>query len=153
MTSQRKQEVDVGSVLIVDDEPRIREFLVRWLTPAGHDTREAPDAETALELLNAAPSDVILCDVDMPGRGGLWLVAQLQERRPPVAIVLATANDAVPPSLSLRGNVVEYLVKPFERERVVAAVSRALAWQRAALAKAADGATPSNPIDEWLNPK
>jgi DNA-binding NtrC family response regulator len=143
----------MSSVLVVDDEARIREFLVRWLRPAGHDTREAADAESALELLNAAASDVILCDVDMPGHGGLWLVEQLRDRRPPVAIVLATANDAVPPHVSLRGNVVEYLVKPFERDRVLAAVSRALDWQRAARAKGADATAGHNPIDEWLNPK
>jgi DNA-binding NtrC family response regulator len=143
----------MSSVLVVDDDARIRELLVRWLTPAGHETREAPDAETALELLGAAPSDVVLCDVDMPGLGGLWLVEQLRDRVPPVAIVLATANDTVPPHVSLRGNVVEYLVKPFERDRVLAAVNRALDWHRAALAKGSDGTTGPNPIDEWLNPK
>jgi DNA-binding NtrC family response regulator len=143
----------MSAVLVVDDESRIREFLVRWLTPAGHETREAPDAETALALLNAAPSDVVLCDVDMPGHGGLWLVEQLRERVPPVAIVLATANDTVPPHVSLRGNVVEYLVKPFERERVLAAVNRALDWHRAALAKGAGPAIGPNPIDEWLGRK
>ena len=56
------------SVLIVDDEPRIREFLVRWLAPAGYDTRDAPDAEAAVD---ASVPDVVLCDVQMPGRDGL----------------------------------------------------------------------------------
>jgi phosphoserine phosphatase RsbU/P len=125
----------MSSVLIVDDEPRGRELLERWLSPAGYDTRQPPDAETALDLLTASASDVVLCDVQMPGRGGLWLVARLRERFPDVAIVLATVLDIVPPSVSRQDGVVDYLVKPFERDRVLAAVGRAVEWRRAARAK------------------
>ena len=44
-------------VLIVDDDARLREILVRWLTPEGYETQEAPDAETALELLAPEESE------------------------------------------------------------------------------------------------
>ncbi len=144
-------EVYVSSILIVDDEPRIREILVRWLAPAGYDTREAPDAETALELLTASASDVALCDIQMPGHDGLWLVARLRERFPNVAIVLATAVDTVPPVVSLQKGVVEYLVKPFQRERVIAAVRRAVEWHQAAVARGPERAPAGDPIAEWLD--
>jgi two-component system response regulator AtoC len=120
----------MSSVLLVDDEPRIREFLSRWLAPAGYEVREAPDAETALTLLGAKPVDVVLCDIDMPGHGGLWLVERLRERFPFVAIVLATAVDTIAPKVSFQSGIVEYLVKPFERARVLAAVGRAAEWAR-----------------------
>ena len=140
----------MSSILIVDDEPPARELLVRWLAPAGYDTREASDAETALGLLTASASDVVLCDVHMPGHDGLWLVERIRKSFPRVAIVLATAVETVPPVVSLQGGVVEYLVKPLERERVLAAVSRAVAWHQAALAREPEPTTPGDPIGEWL---
>jgi two-component system, NtrC family, response regulator GlrR len=140
----------MASVLIVDDEARIREFLGRWLGPAGYDTREAPDAETALSLLADGATSVVLCDVDMPGHGGLWLVDRVRESFPAVAIVLATANDTVPPAVSMQRGVVEYIVKPFEREPVLAAVARALEWHQAAIARAASQPPAVDSIKQWL---
>ena len=69
----------MSAVLVVDDQPPVREFLVRWLGPAGYETAQAPDAEAALSLLAERSFDVVLCDVQMPGRGGLWLVDQLRD--------------------------------------------------------------------------
>lgn len=129
----------------------MREILRRWLVPAGYETSEAPDAETALNLVAAGVPDVVLCDVAMPGHDGLWLVQRLRERFPTVAVVLATAVDTVPPTVSLQGGVVEYLVKPFEPGRVLAAVSRAVEWHHAALARGQDRTTTTDPIDEWLS--
>jgi DNA-binding NtrC family response regulator len=143
--------VHVSAVLIVDDEPRIREFLVRALTPAGYDVREAPDADTALAMIADAPPDIVLCDVQMPGRDGLWLVAQLGERFPEVAIVLATADEAVPPAVSLKSGVVDYLVKPFDTARVHAALGRAIEWRKAAVARRGDAARDGDPVGKWLN--
>jgi len=139
----------VSSILVVDDDARIREFLVRWLKPAGHDMREAPDAETALGLVASSPPDVVLCDLQMPGHGGLWLVEQLRTQFPAVAIVLATGIDSVSPAVSLQPGVVEYLVKPFDRERVLAAVARAVAWAQSDAARARERGNDA-PLDSWL---
>ena len=118
----------MSTVLIVDDDPRIRGVLSRWLTAAGFETAEAGDAESALEMLKAGESDVVLCDVNMPGRGGLWLVERARVEHPAVAIVLATGVDALHPSITLGGNVVDYLIKPFERASIWTAVGLARAW-------------------------
>jgi DNA-binding NtrC family response regulator len=141
----------VSSVLIVDDEPRIREILNRWLVAAGYDTREAPDADAAVELLGVSTSDVILCDIQMPGHDGLWLVAQVLERFPNVAIVLATGVATVPPGTSLRNGVVEYLLKPFAREQVMLAVRRAVEWQEASSARKPRPAGAHDPVAEWIS--
>jgi len=138
----------VSAILIVDDDPKIREVLARWLAAAGYITQEASDAETALPLLTAGLADVALCDVTMPGRGGLWLVERAREACPSVAVVLATGMENVHPSISLGGNVVDYLIKPFERASVLTAVGRAIAWHEAAATKAkTDG---DEPLDTWL---
>ena len=64
-------EMSANSVLIVDDESGIRELLTRWLSAEGYELREAPDAETAVVELLKRPADVVMCDVEMPGLGGL----------------------------------------------------------------------------------
>jgi CheY-like chemotaxis protein len=139
----------MSSVLIVDDDARMRDVLVRWLAAAGYQTREAPDAETALDLLTGGGTDVVLCDVTMPGRGGLWLVERAREQCPAVAFVLATGVEHVHPSISLGGNVVDYLVKPFERATVLTAVGLARAWcETAAGRNAPDG--EDDPLAVWL---
>lgn len=139
----------VGSVLIVDDDPRIREMLSRWLSAAGHGIAEAPDADAALVHLDAAACDVVLCDVNMPGHDGLWLVARLRERFPAVAVVLATAESEISGSVTLQPGVVGYLVKPFTAAGVLAAVQRAVEWRRTEASRAGT-ATAASPIDDWL---
>jgi two-component system C4-dicarboxylate transport response regulator DctD len=141
----------VSSVLVVDDESTIRELLQRWLQVEKYEIRQAQDAEAALELMIANASDVVLCDVEMPGHGGLWLIEQIRERYPRSAVVLATAIDSVPPSIGLRDGVTGYVVKPFNRERVLKEVKNALRWHDAALAGAARARPGNRAVDEWLS--
>ena len=103
-------------------------LLTRWLSAAGYEVREAIDAETALDEMARGTVDVVMCDVTMPGHGGLWLAAQLGQRFPATAIVLATGLKSVPAATSMQPGIVEYLVKPFERESVLKAVSRGVQW-------------------------
>jgi DNA-binding NtrC family response regulator len=140
----------VSVVLIVDDESGIRELLARWLTGAGYETRGAADAEAALLEMARAPADVVLCDIEMPGRGGVWLTGQLRERFPEVAMVLATAVDSVPPSTSFKPGVVDYVLKPFSRERVLNAVAAAVKWHAAAVAKGPQSSEAANRLSTWL---
>jgi two-component system, chemotaxis family, chemotaxis protein CheY len=141
----------MSSVLIVDDEPLNRELLTRWLVPAGYDVREAPDADTALTLLDTIVADVVMCDVHMPGHDGVWLVAQLRQRFPTVAVVLATADDGLSPAVSLKSGVVEYLVKPLDGNRVLAAVLRAVEWRQAAVTRNQRQAGSGDLLTEWLD--
>jgi two-component system NtrC family response regulator len=140
----------VNSVLIVDDEGGIRELLKRWLSTGGYDLREAPDAETALEEMTKAAADVVMCDVEMPGHGGLWLAGQLGQLFPATAIVLATALDSVPPVTSMQPSIVEYLVKPFARDLVLRAVSRGVQWHAAAVTRAPKPSAGVDPLAKWF---
>src|SRR5437899_1897132 len=126
----------------------MRQVLVRYLTPTGYDIREADSADAALAALAERTADVVLCDVQMPGHDGLWLMARISERYPTVAMILATADDTVPPTVSLRPAVMGYLVKPFSADRVLAAVGRAMKWRAQAADRAA--AKPGATVDEWL---
>lgn len=122
----------LGTVLIVDDEPPMRELLRRWLQPMDYIVIEADSADAALEMMRQHPTGVVLCDIAMPGNGGDWLIQQMLTAFPAVAVVLATAEDSLPPRISLQPNVVGYLVKPFSRSLVLSAVHEALLWHRAA---------------------
>jgi CheY-like chemotaxis protein len=139
----------MSAVLIVDDDARIRDVLSRWLTLGGYETQEAADTEAALERLAAGGCDVVLCDVMMPGRDGLWLVEHARTHHPTIAMVLATGLDNVPPSSSLAGNVVDYLIKPFERAAVLTAVGRARAWHETAVLKQ-DSGDVDDALASWL---
>jgi DNA-binding NtrC family response regulator len=137
-------------VLIVDDDARMREVLARWLAAAAYETQEAADAETALEMLAATSVQAVLCDVTMPGRGGLWLVEQAREQFPAVAMVLATGVEHIHPSISLGGNVVDYLMKPFERAAVLTAVGQACAWHETALRNAGVARDDDDTLARWM---
>lgn len=140
----------MNSVLIVDDEEAIREFLSRWLTAGGFDVRTAAGADQALVAMTTAAADVVMCDVEMPGHNGLWLAAQLHQRFPASAIVLATSLDSVPPMTSMQPGIVEYLVKPFTQERVLRAAAAGVAWHDVALRSRANVATGTDPLSHWL---
>jgi putative nucleotidyltransferase with HDIG domain len=69
----------------------------------------------------------------MPGHDGLWLAAQLRREHPDTAVIIATGlNDVSAVVESLRQGVVDYLTKPFERDRLCQAVSRGVEWHRSA---------------------
>ena len=83
-------------VLVVEDQPSLRRWLIRQLRRLGYDVHEAADAKTALrELENADRMDLVLTDVVLPGEGdGLTICRAAQQRHPAVALVLMTGHAA-----------------------------------------------------------
>jgi len=141
----------VAKVLIVDDEPRVRELMRRQLEHSGHDLYEAEDAQAALDAMVQVPCDVIFCDIQMPGRDGLWLTAELRKLYPMAAVVLATGVSSVPPKVSMQAGVLAYLVKPFTRQALLTALATAVQWvddTRTHGAKAEDQGTN---VTDWLD--
>ena len=121
------------SVLVVDDESGIRELLCRWLHAGGYLVKEAATAEEALAVVETTPVAVALCDIRMPGRDGLWLTERLRQQHPETAVIMATGvQDVGAAIVSLRQGVVDYLTKPFGRDRLREAVWRGVEWHRSA---------------------
>jgi CheY-like chemotaxis protein len=96
----------MSTVLVVDDESQIRDLLVRWISSDGYEVREAETSQAALDQMQITASDIVMCDVQMPGENGVWLTAQLRSRFPETAIVLATSDRTVPSQISLQPGVV-----------------------------------------------
>ena len=122
-----------SSVLVVDDELGVRETTARWLAAGGYDVRTASNAEEALDRVHDAPPAVALCDIRMPRRDGLWLAQHIRQDAPETAIIMATAvHDAGAAAASLRPGIIDYLTKPFGRDRLQDSVLRAIEWHEAA---------------------
>jgi putative nucleotidyltransferase with HDIG domain len=121
-----------ASVLIVDDEPAVRDLIARWVSSLGLQPETAANAYEALASLRLRHYDLAVIDVMMPGHDGLWLAAELRRAHPHTAVIVATAHnellsgDAQPP-------VADFLIKPFQRERFALAVDRGRQWRKRAL--------------------
>ena len=115
-------------VLIVDDEAPIRRLLQAWVRAEGGSPVEADSAEQALSVVEAqGPPAVALCDIKLPGQDGLWLAGQLHLSCPETAVVMTTAVHEFDAAISsLQAGVVDYLAKPFTRERLSDALKRAI---------------------------
>lgn len=143
----------MSTILVVDDESAVRELYARSLIGNGWLTTGVRTAEEALDFLALMPDiPVVIADLDMPGQGGAWLVEQMRSRYPRVAVILATANESVPGTLSLQPAVVSYLIKPFSAPQLRDAVTAALAWQERS-SSTADAAPGADPIEQWLDNK
>jgi len=121
------------SVLVVDDEPGIREIIARWLAGGGYDVQTAASADEALQRVHDRPPAVALCDIRMPGHDGLWLARRIRRDAPETAVIMATGVQDVGSAVtSLRQGVIDYLTKPFGRDRLRESVLRGLEWHKAA---------------------
>jgi response regulator RpfG family c-di-GMP phosphodiesterase len=121
------------SVLVVDDEPAVRELLTLWLQSSGYAVATAASAEDALNQMESEPPAVAVCDIRLPGHDGLWLADRIRHAYPETAVIMATAMQDVEPAVeSLRQGVVDYLTKPFGPERLREAVVRGLEWHASA---------------------
>jgi len=113
-----------GAVLVVEDEPLVRQFAVETLREAGFETLEAGGAEEALQILESRRDlKVLVTDVRMPGPvNGYFLARKVRERWPYVEIILASGYAA--PDRRDIGFDCDLLVKPFESEELVRRVAQ-----------------------------
>lgn len=142
----------MSSILVVDDEAAMREFYRRALAAGGYRPVDVRTAEQALDFLAMTPEiQVAVVDLTMPGKGGAWLIEEMRQRFPSVAVILATADERVSGTLSLLPSIVNYLVKPISAEQLLKAVRDALETST----ESAASATPSgpDPIESWLDRK
>lgn len=120
-----------ANILIVDDEPAVRETLGEWLQAAGYTCELAAAAEEALHRATGADVDVALLDLAMPGQDGVWLARRLREREKDVALIMCTGWQSFDAAVEgMRIGVNDYLLKPFSRIELIEAVQRALRWRQ-----------------------
>jgi DNA-binding response OmpR family regulator len=106
-------EFEGRSVLVVDDEPMVREVVAAYLIRDGFAVTEAGDGATALEHLRREPSDLVILDVMLPGTDGLSVLGELRELGDTPVILLSARGDEADRVLGLEMGADDYVVKPF----------------------------------------
>jgi putative nucleotidyltransferase with HDIG domain len=119
-------------ILVVDDEEPIREIVSSMLTNAGYTCDKASSGMAALELLAAGSQfELMLSDLMMANLDGIALLERTKEKFPDMPVVMVTAVHDISVALSaIRNGAYDYLLKPFEREQLLATVRRALENRR-----------------------
>ena len=121
-----------GRVLIVDDEPDVRKVVRMTLSKAGYDVIEAEDGEQAMAAIKEGENplllDVIISDIRMPKVNGVEAINYFQRQWPNVPLIVLTGfPDMEMATGFLKKGVVDYLVKPVEKEKLTASVAKAIA--------------------------
>ena len=137
-----------AQILIVEDDHDLREALVTTLELAKFQVREAASAEDALASLARAPVDMVVSDVNMPGMSGHELLAEVQRLYPGLPMMLITAYGQISHAVSaMQSGAIDYLVKPFEPQVLVEAVSRVVGGSRQ---KAGDEPVAEDPVSKRM---
>lgn len=117
-----------AQVLVVDDDPRIRQALLRLLTGMGHTVRVAASAEEADQWLASERFHLALLDIDLPRMSGVEFLSWASKRDAEMAVIMVTGHDEVELALQcMAAGARSYLVKPVVMDILRAAVNDALA--------------------------
>jgi len=120
------------TVLVVDDDRSVREVLAAVLKEEGYPVRQASSADAALQMLRGEDLPLVLCDVKMPERDGLWLLDQILQRHAHAAVVMLTGyGDTESAVECLKRGAADYLLKPPRVTELVRAIERA--WSKSRL--------------------
>jgi CheY-like chemotaxis protein len=121
----------MAQILVIDDHDLARRAVVRMLTAAGHDVREADGGAAALGLWHDGGADLVLTDIAMPDMTGFELIGLLRAQGETVPIVAISGSLVVSDTEMLRHTEslggVRLLSKPFSQDQLLSAVSAALA--------------------------
>jgi two-component system response regulator HydG len=110
----------VARVLVVDDDPGVRESMSRMLSQAGYTVRAADSGEAAFELAREGAFDVILSDMRMPGLSGIDVLRKLREARVDSAFIIMTGFGTVDTAVeAMKLGAVDFVQKPFFRDELL----------------------------------
>jgi len=130
------------SILLVDDEPTLREPLAEYLAGQGFAVTEAESAAAARSLLNDFTPDLVLLDIMMPGEDGLSFCRHLVETRQLPVIFLTARSESTDRIVGLELGADDYVVKPFEPRELVARI-------RTVLRRVARGPSNETQSEDW----
>ena len=106
-------------ILIVDDEPLIRESLYEILRIEGYSVQMAPTAEAALEILQKGPVDIVLTDMRLPKMNGIELLAQVKKDHPETEVILITGYGSVGTAVeAMKAGAYDYITKPINDSEI-----------------------------------
>jgi DNA-binding response OmpR family regulator len=113
---------DMATILVVDDDPIVRDVVVRYLERDGHRTLVAEDGDRADELLREEQLDLVVLDVMLPGQDGLALSRSIRARSSLPVILLTARGEEVDRIVGLELGADDYVTKPFSPRELAARV-------------------------------
>jgi DNA-binding response OmpR family regulator len=129
----KRLSMGLGRVLVVDDEPEVREVLQEFLLTRGYDVVVAASGAEALAAFDPTGPDrpdLVLLDVTMPGMDGVETLRRMAKVDPLVPVIMVTANTDIDVTSKLLGlGAVDYIPKPFDLDYLDQAISIQLAAQ------------------------
>ncbi|HEX9161551.1 MAG TPA: sigma-54 dependent transcriptional regulator [Thermoanaerobaculia bacterium] len=122
---------DKGSILIVDDEPSVRDSLSHWFRDDGYDVGTAEGANDALTRLAEKKWDLALVDIRMRGTDGIELQKRMKESDPNLVVIIMTGYASVDTAVAaLKNGAYDYITKPLDPDDVAHLVTNALSHRR-----------------------
>ncbi len=132
-------------ILVVDDDPDLLRLLSMRLTGAGYRVTATASAEEALVKIAMERPQLVLSDVQLPGKDGLALFDAIRVQHPSLPVILLTAHGTIPDAVEATSRgVFTYLTKPFDGKALLDVIANAIAMEGAA-----DTATDSGEIEAW----
>ena len=123
-------------ILIVDDDESVREVISVLLKEEGYNCIVASGAEMAVDLAAAEETPLVISDMKMPGKDGLWLLESFRQRYPDTSVIMLTGYGDTEAAVDcLRRGAVDYLLKPPKLTDLIRSIERALAKRRIELAR------------------
>ena len=123
-------------VLVVDDEEPIRKLIASLLGARGYRIATAGSGREALEKLALEPFDLVVSDINMPGLDGIALLTEISGNYPDVGVLMLTGCEDVTTAVgAMKGGALDYVLKPFQPDDLIAAVERALDKRRELITK------------------
>ena len=127
MVAERAAPAGGAHVLIVDDDPRVRAMLARYLKGEGFRVGEAGDGTAMRACLARDTPDLVLLDLNLPGEDGLTLARELRAAHPALGLVMVTGRaDVIDKVVGLEVGADDYIAKPFNLREVLARVRTVL---------------------------
>src|SRR5579863_6012619 len=144
---------DAARILVVDDDPRIRQMLIRYFEQEGYRVSAAADGAAMRAQLKVASAEIILLDVVMPGEDGLTLAREIRAKSDVGIIMLTGRGEMLDRVVGLEVGADDYIAKPFHLREVLARVKSVLRRRKASPDPTASNQTQSNEMirfDGWI---
>jgi two-component system response regulator HydG len=121
-----------GNILIVDDDPVVRDSLGQWFESEDFEVKVSQDARAALDEMARSRHEIALVDIKMPGVDGIELQARMRDIDPEMPVIIMTGYASVETAVTaLKNGAYDYITKPFDPDELVHLVSRALSHRAA----------------------
>jgi DNA-binding response OmpR family regulator len=122
--------IEQARILVVDDEPEVRDTLREYLEDSGFEVHVAGDGEGVRKVVNNRRIDIVLMDLNLPGEDGLVLTRQLRAAHSLGIIMITAAGQTIDRIVGLEMGADDYIAKPFELREVLARIRSLLRRMR-----------------------